>query len=82
MAAVTRTGSRSPRSTQVRPARSARCSASAAARSAGARRTLRLDSASPSGSRTVGQPTTSTGIDRSATMRRTTANCWKSFSPK
>ena len=39
-----------------------------AARSAD-RRTLRLERASPSGSRTIGQPTTSTGSERSAAMR-------------
>src|SRR5205823_2429723 len=42
----------------------------------------RLDIASPSGSRTVGQPTTETGNDRSAAMRRITASCCQSFSPK
>ncbi len=30
----------------------------------------------------MGQPTTSTGKDRSAASRRTTRSCWKSFSPK
>ena len=43
---------------------------------------MRLDIARPSGSRTVGQPTTSTGNDRSAAMRRITASCCQSFSPK
>ena len=32
-------------------------------------------------SRTVGTPTISTGRPRSATIRRITASCWKSFSP-
>ena len=43
---------------------------------------MRLERARPSSSREVGQPTTPTGIDRSATIRRTTTSCWKSFSPK
>ena len=51
-------------------------------RSAADRRTLRLERASPSGSRTMGQPTTSTGSERSSARRRTTASCWKSFNPK
>ena len=42
---------------------------------------LRLDIARPSGSRTVGCPITSTPRSRSADSRRTTASCWKSFSP-
>ncbi len=37
--------------------------------------------ASPSASRTVGAATISTGMHRSATMRRMTVSCWKSFSP-
>ena len=36
----------------------------------------------PSGSRTSGQPTTSTGRSRSAAMRRTTASCCASLRPK
>jgi len=43
---------------------------------------LRLDIATPSGSRTSGQPTTATGRLRSAVMRRTTASCCASFRPK
>src|SRR5438876_696191 len=38
--------------------------------------------ARPSGSRTVGHPTTDTGRSRSWTMRVTRASCWASFSPK
>ena len=36
----------------------------------------------PSGSRTIGQPTTSTGRSRSAAIRRTTASCCASLRPK
>ena len=38
--------------------------------------------ASPSGSRSVGTPATSTGRSRSRTKRRTTASCCASFSPR
>ena len=48
----------------------------------GDRSRLRLESARPSGSRTTGQHRTSTGIDRSRTIRRITASCCASFSPK
>jgi hypothetical protein len=41
-----------------------------------------LDRASPSASRTSGEPTTSTGKFKSAAMRRTTASCCASFRPK
>ena len=64
------------------PARRARESTVAAVRSSADSRTLRLDRASPSVSRTVSHPTISTGNDRSRAIRRTTASCWKSFSPK
>ena len=43
---------------------------------------MRLDIATPSASRTSGQPTTSTGRSRSAAICRTTASCWKSLRPK
>ena len=43
---------------------------------------MRLDIASPSGSRTIGQPTTSTGRLRSSTRRVITASCWASLRPK
>ena len=52
------------------------------ARSSGERYALRLDSARPSGSRTIGQPTTSTGRSRSAAMRAITASCCASLRPK
>ena len=59
------------------------------ATSAGARRrasasssTLRLDIASPSGSRTVGQTSMRTGKSRSRTMRRMSSACCASFCPK
>ena len=48
----------------------------------GERYALRLDSARPSGSRTIGQPTTSTGRLRSSAMRVTTASCCASLRPK
>lgn len=54
----------------------------ASARCSGERRELRDDMARPSGSRTVGWGMISTGTSRSRTMRRMTASCWKSFSPK
>ncbi len=54
----------------------------ARARPAALRRTLRLDKARPSSSRTIGQAVTSTANPRSATIWRTMASCWKSFSPK
>ena len=57
-------------------------STGAARRSSGERYALRLDSASPSASRTSGQPTTSTGRLRSSVMRRTTASCCASLRPK
>ena len=43
---------------------------------------MRLLIARPSDSRTIGAPTISTGIARSRTICRSTASCWKSFSPK
>jgi len=46
------------------------------------KRALRLLSANPFASRTVGTPTTSTGKLRSSTKAWMTRNCWKSFSPK
>ncbi len=73
---------RSPAATADRPAARARARTVAACRSSRERRTLRLERASPSPSRTMGHPTTSTGSDSSRAMRRTTASCWKSFSPK
>src|SRR3954451_13620664 len=63
-------------------ASSPRLSARARRRSSGARRTLRLDSARPSGSRTVSTASTRTPSSRSRTSRRMTASCWASFSPK
>ena len=51
-------------------------------RSSAVRYALRLDIASPSGSRTSGHPTTVTGRSRSRAIRRTTASCWKSLRPK
>ena len=44
--------------------------------------TLRLDIASPSGSRTVGQTSIRTGMSRSRTRRLITIACWASFWPK
>ena len=71
------------------PGRSSLAAASSALRMRGAsarcsavRRVLREDIASPSASRTVGPETISTGTSRSRTIRRITASCWKSFSPK
>ncbi len=49
------------------------------ARCSGVSLTLRLESASPSGSRHIGQSTISTGSFSISTMRRMTAICWKSF---
>jgi hypothetical protein len=60
----------------------ARGIAVAVRRSAGESRTLRLDSASPSGSRTVGCAAIRTGRSRSRTIRRTTSTCCASFAPK
>src|SRR3954447_10391805 len=74
--------SRSPARTRRAAASNARERISAASRCAGDRYALRLDIASPSGSRTSGQPTTSTGRSRSATMRVITASCWASLRPK
>jgi len=74
--------SRSPVSHRARAPSSARRSTGAAARASGERWTFREDSARPSDSRTVGQPTTSIGIARSAAMRRITRTCWASFWPK
>ena len=54
----------------------------AALRWSGLRYTLRLDIASPSGSRVVGQTTISSGKFRSRTICRMTAACWASFCPK
>ena len=48
----------------------------------GERYALRLDIARPSGSRTIGQPTTSTGRLRSSAMRVITASCCASLRPK
>src|SRR3984893_8319482 len=59
----------------------ARYRAGAAARSSGDRQALREDIASPSRSRTVFEPITRTPRSRSAAIRLTTRNCWKSFSP-
>jgi len=56
-----------PPATASRPATSDRHREPAASRSAGASRRFRLDIASPSGSRTVGQPTISAGRSRSST---------------
>src|SRR3954454_23049367 len=81
-AAATASGSRSPAATDSVAASRARLRASARLRSAPWRWTLRLDSASPSGSRIVGQIATRTGMSRSATRRRMTAACWASFWPK
>ena len=53
--ALTAAASRSPAATDSFAAASTRCSAVARERSASDSRTLRLDMASPSGSRTVGQ---------------------------
>jgi len=47
----------------------------------GARWTFRDERASPSGSRTVGQRTTSV-MPRSRAIRSITRSCWPSFSPK
>ena len=67
-------GARPPRRARAaRTPRPPRCAAS--------RRTLRLDIASPSGSRTIGAPTISMPRSRSHVIRRITASCWKSFSP-
>ena len=82
MARSTAAPERSPAAMAARPAARAADSTAAASRSAAESLTLRLESASPSASRTIGQPTTSIGSDRSNAIRRTTASCWKSFSPK
>src|SRR5581483_4425575 len=74
--------SRSPPATSSAPATRPRWITEAASRSAGERFRLRLVMASPSGARTSGQPTISTGRQRSAARRRTTASCWASFLPK
>ncbi len=58
-------GRSSPAEIAVAPATSARWSTDALVRSVTERRTLRLDTARPSSSRTVGQATTSTGRHRS-----------------
>ena len=63
------TGSAPDRCAGQRRPSSARGSARATARSAGDRKTLREESARPSGSRTVGTATISTGRFRSATTR-------------
>ena len=77
-----RRASRSPAAQRARPARSARWRTAAAARSSGERWTLRELIARPSGSRTVGQATTSVPIARSRAIRAMTRSCWASFSPK
>ena len=74
--------SRSPALSDASAAASASCSASARSRSAPCRWTLRLESARPSGSRTVGQTSMRTGRSRSRTSARTTSACWASFWPK
>jgi len=43
---------------------------------------LREERASPSGSRTIGQPTTSTGMSRSLAILERILHCWKSLRPK
>ena len=69
------------RSTVRSIASSARGTASARARSASDRYALRLDSASPSGPRTVGTATMSTGMFRSRTMARMSVSCCRSLRP-
>ena len=61
---------------------SARESTVAADRCSSSRYAFRLDIAIPSGSRTSGQPTTSTGRSRSRAILRTTASCCASLRPK
>ena len=68
-----------PRPPRPRRARAARRPPPAAPRPTSSR--LRLDSARPSASRTVGTPTISMPKSRSAVMRRITASCCQSFSP-
>ncbi len=63
-------------------ASSARGTQRAASRSSAESRRLRLESARPSASRTVDTPTISMPKSRSAAIRRTTASCCQSFSPK
>src|SRR5579862_2952572 len=75
MTEATTSGRCSPASTASLPCRSARQSTPAALRSFGSRRALRLEHASPSGSRTVAHATTSTGMDRSRAILLTTTSC-------
>src|SRR6266545_4436262 len=82
MATSTARGSRSPPATRSAPARSARDRHSAAPRSSADRYTFRDDRARPSGSRTMGHPTTSTWNDRSRAIRWIRASCCASFSPR
>src|SRR5438094_701106 len=77
-----RSGSRAPPSHNSRALKSPRESASAARRSTVERYRLRELIARPSGSRTIGQPTTRTPRRRSRLMVWTTRSCWKSFWPK
>ena len=66
-----------PRAAAGRPTSSACGTASGGRRSSlGEVARCGCDSARPSGSRTVGTPTTSTGRSRSRTMRRTRTSCW------
>src|SRR5581483_8823136 len=67
---------RAPSATARRAASSAAGTMRAARRPSADRRAFRLDIASPSASRTIGAPTTSTAKSRSRAMRRTTASCW------
>ena len=79
---ATRRASRSPASIRSRASATARPRARACRRSSPLRYAFRLLIASPSASRTSGQPTIRVGRFRSAAIRRTTASCWASFSPK
>jgi hypothetical protein len=74
--------SRSPAFVNSAAAASARNRHPAASRCSGESSAFRDERARPSGSRTIGQATTSTGSSRSETIRRITASCWASFSPK
>ena len=79
-AAWTSTGS--PDAAASARERRARLRTSACSRPAASRRVLRLESARPSGERTMGTVRTSTSMSRSVARRRRTVSCCASFWPK
>src|SRR5512143_2086578 len=81
-AAASAAAARSPEANNPRARESPRERHRAALRSSPCRYLFRELIARPSASRTIGAPTIRTSMFRSRAIRRMTASCWKSFSPK